>query len=121
MCAPDTPALWRELPLAPYVDEALFSCQVGLRKPEAEIYRLACRRLGVAPSESLFVGDGSYGELSGAAAVGMRAVLIRDPAEVEGDIHRPEVEVWPGPSIGALPEVRALLADPVDQPTSSAG
>ncbi|HEX9121928.1 MAG TPA: HAD family hydrolase [Actinomycetota bacterium] len=109
MCAPDTPALWRELPIAPYVDEALFSCEVGLRKPEPEIYLLACERLGVAPPESLFVGDGSYGELSGAAAVGMRAVLIRDPAEVDGQIHRPEVEEWAGTAIGSLLEVRDLL------------
>jgi putative hydrolase of the HAD superfamily len=109
MCAPDTPPLWRRLPLAPLVDVALFSSEVGLRKPEPEIYLLACERLGVAPSESLFVGDGSYGELSGATAVGMRAVLIRDPSEVEGEIHRPEVEEWAGAAIGSLRDLRGLL------------
>ena len=111
MCAPDTPALWHRLPLAPFVDEALFSSEVGLRKPQPEIYLLACRRLGVEAEWTMFVGDGSYGELSGAAAVGMHPVLIRDPEEVEGSIHRPEVETWPGPAIGSLPELRDLLRD----------
>jgi putative hydrolase of the HAD superfamily len=109
MCAPETPALWRRLSVARLVEEAVFSSEVGLRKPDPAIYLLACERLDVEPTESLYVGDGSYGELTGAAAVGMRAVLIRDPAEVEGQIHRPEVEVWTGPSIGSLREVPALL------------
>ncbi|MFB3738571.1 MAG: HAD family hydrolase [Candidatus Velamenicoccus archaeovorus] len=111
MCAPETPALWRRLPIASLVDEAVFSSEVGLRKPDPAIYRLACERLQVRPVDALYVGDGSYGELTGAEAVGMRAVLIRDPAEVDGTIHRPEVERWVGASIGSLRDVPALLED----------
>ena len=47
MCAPDTPAMWRASPLAPLVDVEVFSSEVGLRKPDAAIYRLAATALGV--------------------------------------------------------------------------
>jgi putative hydrolase of the HAD superfamily len=109
MCAPDTPALWRASPLAGLIDVEVFSCEVGLRKPEPEIYLLACRRLGVDPAACLYVGDGSYGELTGASAVGMHAVLIRDPADAEVEALRFEAEEWVGPSIEHLGEIGRLL------------
>jgi len=108
MCAPDAPAMWRASPLEGTVDVEVFSCDVGLRKPDPEIYLLATERLGVAPQACLYVGDGSYRELSGAAAVGMRPVLIRDPAE-EAEMLRPEVEDWEGTTIDDLREIPALL------------
>lgn len=109
MCAPDTPPLFRSSALAPLVDVEVFSCEVGLRKPDPAIYRLACARLAVEPPACLYVGDGSYGELTGARAVGMRAVRVRDPAEPPGLYDRPEDEAWDGPSVGSLPEVLALI------------
>lgn len=109
MCAPDTPPLWRASPLAGLVDVEVFSCEVGLRKPDPEIYRSACDRLGVAPDRCLYVGDGSYGELTGAAALGMHAVLVSDPAE-RAEMLRPEVEKdWTGPTIADLREVVPLV------------
>jgi putative hydrolase of the HAD superfamily len=109
MCAPDTPALWRASPLGGLIDVEVFSCEAGLRKPEPEIYLLACERLGVDPPACLYVGDGSYGELTGAAAVGMHAVLVRDPAEAQVEALRPEAEEWDGPTIAHLREILALL------------
>jgi putative hydrolase of the HAD superfamily len=110
MCAPDAPAMWRASPLAGTVDVEVFSCDVGLRKPDPEIYLLAAERLGVSPQACLYVGDGSYRELSGAAAVGMRPVLIRDPQE-EAEMLRPEVEAWDGASIDDLRRIPDLLED----------
>ncbi len=109
MCAVDTPPFWRASPLVGLVDVEVFSCEVGMRKPDAEIYLLACERLGVDAGRCLYVGDGAYAELSGASAVGMHAVLIRDPAESEGEALRPEAEDWGGPSITDLGEVPDLL------------
>jgi putative hydrolase of the HAD superfamily len=108
MCAPDTPELWRASPFAGLIDVEVFSCEVGHRKPEAEIYLAASDRLGVRPERCLYVGDGSYGELRGASAVGMTAVLVRDPAEPEGTMLRPEFEPWDCEtivSIGDLPRL----------------
>ncbi len=110
MCAPDTPPLWRASTLAGTVDVEVFSSEVGLRKPDPEIYRYATERLGVEPSACLYVGDGSYRELSGAAAVGMHAVLVLDPSVDAGAINRPEVEDWTGPRIAEIAEVRSLLS-----------
>ena len=109
MCAPDTPALWRSSALAGTVDAEVFSSEVGLRKPGAEIYLLATERLSVDPAACLYVGDGSYGELTGARAVGMTPVLILDPDDDDG--LRPESErtAWADRTIGHLDEVRGLV------------
>ncbi|MBM7783720.1 HAD family hydrolase [Tenggerimyces flavus] len=72
-CSTEEVAAWHRSALAPLVDEAVFSYQVGCAKPDPAIYALACRRLGVAPRDAVFVGDGGSDELSGAAACGMRA------------------------------------------------
>ncbi len=110
MCAPDTPALWRSSPFAGLLDVEVFSCEVGLRKPEPEIYLKACQLLGVEASRCLYVGDGAYSELSGATAVGMTAVLIRDPADADVEALRPEAEDW-DVAIADLREITALVLE----------
>jgi putative hydrolase of the HAD superfamily len=109
MCAPDTPAIWRSSLLAGSVDVEVFSCEVALRKPDPDIYLLAAARLAVRAQACLYVGDGSYRELSGAEAVGMRAVLIRDPEE-QTVMLRPDAEDWTGEAISTLSEVFGLLS-----------
>lgn len=74
---PDEVVYWPECPLRDAVDDAVFSCQVGYMKPDSEIYSLACNRLGIAPTKTVFVGDGGFDELQGAAEVGMRPVQAR--------------------------------------------
>jgi putative hydrolase of the HAD superfamily len=96
MCAPDTPPLWRASVLAPLVDVAIFSSETGLRKPERAIYLAATTALGVEPADCLYCGDGAYAELSGAAALGMLAVEIRDPDVEQEEQLRPEGEDWDG-------------------------
>jgi putative hydrolase of the HAD superfamily len=109
MCAPDAPTMWRASPLGGSVDVEVFSCETGLRKPHPEIYLRAAEELGVPPEACLYVGDGAYGELTGAAAVGMHPVLIRDPDEQE-EMLRPEAEEWTGRTIGTLLEIPDVLA-----------
>ncbi len=109
MCAPDAPALWRTCPLSAFIDVEVFSSEVGLRKPDPEIYLLACDALGVDPAACLYVGDGAYGELTGAAKVGMHPVLIRDPSERPNHALRLESEDWDGDRIGSLGDVLEFL------------
>ena len=54
------------------------------------------------------MGDGSYHELSGAAAAGMHPVLIRDLQE-EAEMLRPDVDEWDGASIDDLRLIPGLL------------
>lgn len=57
----------------------MISGEVGLHKPQPEIYRLACERLGIEPAEAVFVDD-LRENVEGAEAVGMTGVLHRDTA-----------------------------------------
>jgi epoxide hydrolase-like predicted phosphatase len=54
-------------------DTVVISGEVGLRKPEPEIYRLAAERLGVGPQECVFVDD-LAANVRGAVAAGMVGV-----------------------------------------------
>jgi putative hydrolase of the HAD superfamily len=69
----------REL-LAELFDQVVISAEVGLHKPQPEIYRLAAERLGLEPSLCLFVDD-LRENCEGAEAVGMTAIRHREPAE----------------------------------------
>jgi epoxide hydrolase-like predicted phosphatase len=66
--------------LAELFDTAVISAEVHMHKPQPEIYRLAAERLEVAPEESIFVDD-LRENCDGAEAVGMTAVLHRNPPE----------------------------------------
>ena len=61
-------------------DAAVISGEVGLHKPQPEIYLLACERLAIEPGEAVFVDD-LRENCAGAEAVGMTALLHREPAE----------------------------------------
>jgi putative hydrolase of the HAD superfamily len=58
-------------------DTVVISGEVGVRKPQPEIYALACERLGRPPERCVFVDD-LGGNLKPAAAIGMATVLHRD-------------------------------------------
>ncbi|HZP71937.1 MAG TPA: HAD family hydrolase [Gaiellaceae bacterium] len=62
------------LGLAPLLDVMVFSDEVGLRKPTAEIFLQACRELAIEPSDTMFVGDRLDADVQGAANLGMTTV-----------------------------------------------
>lgn len=68
-------------------DVAVISGEVGLHKPQPEIYLLACERLGVEPAAAVFVDD-LRENCAGAEAVGMTAVRHRDSAETIAALER---------------------------------
>ncbi len=57
--------------LLPCFDTVILSYQVGLVKPDKEIYLHCANALSVLPEECLFVGDGGSKELFGAQSAGM--------------------------------------------------
>lgn len=61
-------------------DVSVISGQVGIRKPSREIYRIACERLGVDPTECVLVDDLEH-NLVGAARLGVDGILHRTAAE----------------------------------------
>lgn len=68
---------WHESPLAPYFDDVIFSCDVGILKPDPKIYLLSLQHLGVQPAEAAFVGDGGSSEHKGAKKLGLRTVCVQ--------------------------------------------
>jgi len=69
----------REL-LAKLFDEVLISGELGMHKPQPEIYLLASERIGAEPGACLFVDD-LRENCEGAEAVGMTAIRHRRPPE----------------------------------------
>ena len=81
------------------VDGVVTSAEVGAAKPSPRVFERALAIAGVEPAEALHVGDKVDNDIEGAAAAGVRAVLLQR----EGD-PPPDVE-----SISSLRELPALL------------
>ena len=73
--------------LAELFDSVVISGEVGLHKPQPEIYELGAERLGVPPADCVFVDD-LRENVAGAEAVGMTAILHRDPAATVAELRR---------------------------------
>jgi len=63
-----------QMGIAERIDFAVFSSEVGKRKPHPEIFERALSALGAAAEESLFVGDRLFEDVRGADALGMTTV-----------------------------------------------
>lgn len=63
------------LGLLRYLRSVVVSSAVGYRKPHPSLFLRALEELGVDPGEAVFVGDRLFDDVSGAQAVGLRAVL----------------------------------------------
>lgn len=60
--------------IAERLDVAVFSSEVGKRKPHEAIFAAALEPLGVDPARALFVGDRRFEDIRGAKQVGMTTV-----------------------------------------------
>jgi putative hydrolase of the HAD superfamily len=69
------------------VDHIVYSHEVGIGKPDPEIYALACARLGVEPEEAVFLDDWDVA-VTGASEAGLRAVLYQDNTQAIADIEK---------------------------------
>jgi len=82
----------RTLGLAERLDVAVFSSEVGWRKPHPAIFAAALDRLALEPERCLFVGDRLDTDVAGAHAAGMATCLalwaVSPPEEgIEGADH----------------------------------
>ncbi|WP_060887188.1 HAD family hydrolase [Streptomyces caniscabiei] len=110
-CSVELAEFWGSLPLAGLVDGVVLSCEAGLRKPDPELFRLAASSLGVESEDCLYIGDGGSHELSGAAACGMTAVMLRAADWADNDVVMREND-WAGLWIPSLSLVPSLLNAP---------
>jgi putative hydrolase of the HAD superfamily len=64
-----------------------WSCELRTVKPEARIYRHTLENLGVQSDEALFLDDKPE-NVEGARAVGIHALLFRNPQTLQRDLER---------------------------------
>lgn len=64
--------------IADAFDHLVISAEVGMAKPEMQIYRLALEQAGVKANEAVFVDDVSA-NIEACEQVGMQGILFKDP------------------------------------------
>jgi len=81
------------------VDGVVTSAEVGAPKPNPRVFERALAIAGVAPSEALHVGDKVDNDIQGAAAAGVRAILVQREGDPPAGVE----------SVRSLRELPALL------------
>jgi HAD superfamily hydrolase (TIGR01509 family) len=95
--------------LAERIDAAVFSSEVGVRKPRPEIFRRALDEVGVGAEDALFVGDRLDADVRGAREVGMRTVQAMWFRAEEDDDVEPDFRAFT--QFDVLNVVRRLLEE----------
>lgn len=99
-CSHSTRPIVDRLGIAEELDEILLSFEVGMHKPDPEIYLEALRRLGdIAPERAVFVDD-QPAYCDGAAALGIETFLIDRSGDGTPDLNGHRV----------IRDLRALLS-----------
>jgi putative hydrolase of the HAD superfamily len=93
------------LQLGRFFDHVLMAGDLDMVKPDPAIFRHAMSLLNVGPSESVMVGDRYNRDVTGAQAVGMRAIWMNVRAE-----QLPEGATPPDAMIATLSELPAVLS-----------
>jgi epoxide hydrolase-like predicted phosphatase len=77
--------LENEWGIADAFDVIVTSAEEQIIKPDPEIYHMALNRLGVEPSEAIFIDDFKR-NIAGARSVGMHAILFQSPTQIRKDL-----------------------------------
>jgi FMN phosphatase YigB (HAD superfamily) len=105
------------LGIAQFVDDAVFSAEIGVRKPHEAIFRKVLDAIDVDPPAAVFVGDRLRDDIAGAKALGMRGVLTQQYRQEEVGTY----PVTPDLVIQRLPELTLWVASLLDDRRTIAG
>ncbi|MDQ0254414.1 putative hydrolase of the HAD superfamily [Evansella vedderi] len=83
----------------------IVSEEVGVVKPQREIFRLMEQRIQLPPKELLFIGDSWLHDVAGAIDAGWEAIFLNTRGENRKSKHEPTVELH------TLEEVKDFLID----------
>lgn len=67
-------------------DVTIFSCDVGYRKPEPEIFKIALERLDSKPEDSVFIDDVKE-YVEAAKDMGMQGIVFSNPDQLAEDLY----------------------------------
>lgn len=90
-------AICKVLGIRSFFDDIRFSSREGFAKPSPEIFEIALKHAGLAPAETIHVGDSIKYDIAGAEKVGMMPILIDRKSAVSAD--------YPGRRIVTLSEI----------------
>lgn len=94
-------------------EQVLTSGLLGVAKPDPEVFRATCERLGVDPEDAVYVGDRLEVDARAATAAGLRGVwLDRGGHRGADDVHRGADDVLTIRSLAQLPDALALPPRP---------
>jgi HAD superfamily hydrolase (TIGR01509 family) len=85
---------------------ATFSDEVGVRKPDPEIFALTLRALGVEPGAAVHVGDDAILDVLGGRNAGLRTIQVTSASLKVPGAQRPDAAI---PSLAGLPDAIARL------------
>ena len=68
--------------LEDYFEQVYLSCEMGLRKPNPEIFSRVCDEQGLNPATTVFIDD-SPQHVAGAASIGLQALHLKPGATVQ--------------------------------------
>lgn len=71
----------RHLGLIERIQSLTISGEIGVRKPNLEIFKVACERADVLPKEAVYVGDSVQNDIVGANRAGMTSIFINRKSE----------------------------------------
>lgn len=92
------------------IDGAVYTSEIPWTKPHPAAFKAAMAAVGVDdPAACVFVGDRPFDDISGARAVGMRAVLV--PHSDIPPAQQVPVEVEPDAVVHRLAEVLSIVDD----------
>ncbi|MDO9333757.1 MAG: HAD family hydrolase [Dehalococcoidales bacterium] len=75
---PELPDIVKALGLSPYIDFCITSAATGYEKPNPEAFRIALS-ITSNPKKVWMIGDNLNADIRGAEAVGLPAILVRNP------------------------------------------
>lgn len=87
----------------------VISEEVGVGKPAPAVFLEACRRIGVQPSDCVYVGDDWQNDVAGSRAVGMTPVWLN-----RNNLPAPDPSVR---VIQTLTDLATKISSPVSEPT----
>jgi putative hydrolase of the HAD superfamily len=89
-----------------YLRHTTFSDEVGVRKPDPEIFALTLRAVGAEPEGAVHVGDDEVLDVQGAHAAGMRVIQVTSDAPLPRGPWGPDGVI---PRLAGLPDAIARL------------
>ena len=104
------PHFLREYGVDQYMECVVLSSETGVRKPSAEIFRVAEEKMGLKPEELAYVGDTISRDVRGVRNAGWKCMIqIRNPGVAHRDKGLEHSGYTPDYLIEDLAEIPAIL------------